>query len=68
MLPNDQAKKRDIVLGKSLEKNHKDGIDKLLAIKQPKKDIILDVFLKAKNIALEKKRALSPPTEKEEAE
>ena len=47
LLPPNESNDMNIVLGRALEHNHVQEIKNLMAIKEPKKDLIMDVFLKA---------------------
>ena len=44
LLPPTESKNMNIVLGKPLHESHKQQIKNLIAIKEPKKDLILEVF------------------------
>lgn len=44
LLPPKDSKNNNIVLGRPLEDNHKQQIKNLMAIKEPKKDLIMEVF------------------------
>ena len=66
LLPPSQSKTNNIVLGRPLQQNHIAEIKNLLDIKEPKKDLILEVFLKASKASKMVKSISQLPTPPDE--